>query len=286
MPDSKTDALDELTAVAPSGGLIFHYTSQQGLLGIIKDKALWLSSIRHLSDAKEFGYAVELARSKLNHRLQAERGPWNGYYGKVLERLDAIDAIQDLVLFVGSFSETADLLSQWRAYAPSGGGFSIGFEHEYLKTMANKQGLRIMKCIYDLREHEAILENLINRAGTLVKNGECEQAVAGFFVGLLRVAPALKDASFYEEREWRVVSDVLNPSDAKPKFRVGKSMLIPYQEFKLAAGGQKMSVSRIIVGPTPHMSLSISSLAYLLSTSTNVDQTYSIEHSRVPYRSW
>jgi hypothetical protein len=63
MPDPKTDALDELTAVAPSGGLIFHYTSQQGLLGIIKDKALWLSSIRHLSDAKEFGYAVELVQS-------------------------------------------------------------------------------------------------------------------------------------------------------------------------------------------------------------------------------
>lgn len=238
MPDSKTDALDELTAVAP-GGPIFHYTSQQGFLGIIKDKALWLNSIRHLSDAKEFGYAVELVRSKLNHRLQAERGPWNSYYGKVLERLDAIEAMHDLVLFVGSFSEAADLLSQWRGYTPSGVGFSIGFEREYLKTMASQQGLHITKCIYELREHEAILENVINRAGALVKNGECEQAVAGFLVGLLRVAPALKDASFHEEQEWRVVSDVLNPSDAKPKFRVGKSMLIPYQEFKLAAEGRK-----------------------------------------------
>jgi hypothetical protein len=121
----------------------------------------------------------------------------------------------------------------------------------------------------------------------LVDGGEHENAVAAFFVGLLRFAPALKHPSFFEEREWRVVSGVLTPKDANPKFRAGKSMLIPYQEFKLANPGLPIPIARVIVGPTPHMNLSISSLTQLVLSSENVDRdTWTIAPSRTPYRSW
>ena len=284
MEDFKTPALDRLKSVSPDTRTIFHYTTQEGLLGIVKDKALWLSSMRHLSDAAEFGYAVELARDQLNQRLLAERGPRNSYYGSILSRLDAT---QDAILFVGSFSEHADLLSQWRAYAPVVGGLSVGFEYEHLKTMAAKQGLSIVKCVYDQDEHAAIIREIIDLGGTLVEDGEHEKAVAAFFVGLLEYAPALKHPSFFEERNRRVVSRVLGPKDTKPTFRVGKSMLIPYQEFKLANPGLPIPIARVIVGPTPHMNLSISSLTHLLLSSENVDRhTWTIAPSRTPYRTW
>jgi hypothetical protein len=64
--------------------IIYHYTSQQGLLGIVNGKSLWVSSIRHLNDAAEFGYSVEMIREILTRRLRAERGPWNTYYGTIL----------------------------------------------------------------------------------------------------------------------------------------------------------------------------------------------------------
>jgi hypothetical protein len=281
--DIQTKALDKLKSATPGTSTLFHYTTQQGLLGIIQDKALWLSSIRHLSDAAEFGYAVEMVRTRLTHKLSTERGPWNSYYGAILERLGTI---QDQLLFVGSFSEQADLLSQWRAYAPTG-GFSIGFEYEHLKAMAEKQDLTVMKCIYDHDEHQAILEDIINIGGTLVEKGGEHQAATAFLIGLLKFAPALKDPSFFEEREWRVVSGIKGPEAAKLKFRAGKSMLIPYQEFKLAENNRPMPIKRVIVGPTPHMNLSISSLVNLFLSSGNVDrQTFSIAPSRTPYRTW
>src|ERR1700693_5963128 len=117
MPDYKEDAFDSLTSVAPTTSTLFHYTSQQGLLGIEDRKARWLSSIRHLNDATEFGYAVDLVRAKLLHKLESECGPWKDYYEIVLDGLNVTDY---MTLFVGSFSEHGDLLSQWRAYTPSG----------------------------------------------------------------------------------------------------------------------------------------------------------------------
>jgi hypothetical protein len=281
MSDTELTLIKTLMSAVPDRSTIFHYTSQQGLLGIIKEKALWLSSIRHLSDAAEFGYSVELVRDKLMRKLRAERGPWNDYYGTILGRLDAVKYAAP---FVGSFSEHGDLLSQWRAYTPNGIGFSVGFEYEYLIGLAQKQQCRIVKCAYQESEHDAIVEELINLGGRLVNGGECEDAVTTFFLGFYSIAPALKHPSFAEEREWRVVKEVALPNDVARKFRQGKSMLIPYTEFNLAKEDGRVSFSRVFVGPTPHMELSMSSLENLLMIS-ELDG-WRITASSVPYRSW
>jgi hypothetical protein len=61
-------------------------------------------------------------------------------------------------------------------------------------------------------------------------------------------------------------------------------MLIPYKEFELEKKEGRISFSRLFVGPTPHMDLSISSLENLLMVS-EVDG-WRITASSVPYRSW
>jgi hypothetical protein len=285
MVDTDKALISRLAKEAPARGTIFHYTSQEGLLGIIRNKSLWTSDIRYLNDSTEFAYAVELSRTKLGRKLRAERGPWNTYYGAVL---DGLDAIKGIPLFVGSFSEQGDLLSQWRAYTSNGVGFSIGFDYHYLKTLAEKQHFRIVRCVYQESEHDALLEELINLAGSLVRDGEHEDAVIAFFIGLYTVAPALKHPSFSEEREWRLFSEIGEPQipsdDMRIKMRVGRSMLLPYKEFGLARDDGRVSLSKVIVGPTPHMALSISSLkSFLLSSEVD---GWQILPSTVPYRSW
>lgn len=43
--------------------LIFHYTSGDGLLGILSSDTIWATSIHHLNDGKEFSHARELVQA-------------------------------------------------------------------------------------------------------------------------------------------------------------------------------------------------------------------------------
>ena len=278
------EVLDELIKVPPERPTLFHYTTQEGLLGIVSSKSLWVTSVRHLSDSTEFAYTVELVRETLNRKLRGEKGPYSSYYAGILGKLDAL---KDMTLFVGSFSEEGDLLSQWRAYGSSGIGFSVGFQYEYLRSLAEAQQFRILKCLYKESEHAALVEKLINLGTLNVKEGDTQAGEMTFFIGLYQVAPALKHPSFSEEREWRVVSEVAWPNKSSAKFRTGKSMLVPYREFNLAAEGRKMAISNVVAGPNPHMSASLASLMYLLTGSGNIEpQGWAIVPSSVPYRSW
>jgi hypothetical protein len=284
------NVLQQLKSAVPESSVIFHYTSQDGLLGIIRSKSIWASSIRHLSDSAEFSYTVELVRGKLKQKLlQSNPRALTNYYAALLSRLEAI---KDMTLFVTSFSEHGDLLSQWRAYTQNGIGFSVGFEYDHLQKLAEAHNFSIIKCVYKESEHDLIVEEIIDVGRGLVEAGEEDNAVLAFFVGLVTYAPALKHPSFSEEREWRLVSEIVRPpvqtganqTPAPINFRSGKSMLIPYREFKLAEANSRMSISKIFVGPTPHMDLSISSALQLLLTS-EVDN-WRIVASSVPYRSW
>jgi hypothetical protein len=112
-------------------GLLYHYTGQQGLLGILKGK-IWASHIRYLNDTKEY-YAgrslikrVLLMMKELN---QADEGTAKTVE-ETLEKFDGFD------IYVASFSkaEDGDSLNLWRAYAHTLPGYSIGFSAESLNT--------------------------------------------------------------------------------------------------------------------------------------------------------
>ena len=43
-----------------------------------------------------------------------------------------MSAVPNTLPLIGCFSKNGDLLSQWRAYAEDGKGFSIGFDSNYI----------------------------------------------------------------------------------------------------------------------------------------------------------
>ena len=50
---------------APPPAILYHYTTQQGLLGIIRDKEIWASHTQYLNDAREFRHALDLIKEEL-----------------------------------------------------------------------------------------------------------------------------------------------------------------------------------------------------------------------------
>jgi hypothetical protein len=90
---------------------VYHYTTQEGLLEILRDNCLWATSIRHLNDASEFSYAADLVREHLTKCNGAETAE---FYSKCLEMPSEYE---DSVSFVVSvLADGGDRLSQWRAY--------------------------------------------------------------------------------------------------------------------------------------------------------------------------
>ncbi len=202
-----SDLVKSLWSKHPSRPL-YHYTSPAGLIGIVESKSLWASGVQYLNDTAEYRHAASITQGLLTKYLQNENGPWNGYYGMLLQGLPFCT---DTTVFVGSLSEAKDKLSQWRAYCSDGGGFSIGFDHKLIENQAKKHGFKLLKCEYNSANQESICAELIsdgcraaeeaesrfskqeepNREGLTAAGLHC-----GFVMPFMEIAPALKASQF------------------------------------------------------------------------------------------
>jgi hypothetical protein len=101
------------------------------------------------------------------------------------------------------------------------------------------------------------------------------------------IAPILKHPSFKEEKEWRLISPLINSFNDNVKFRTGKSMIIPYIEFSLADENNKIDFEEIIIGPTPHLELSkMSTQLLLVKSGFDENDSKKVKISKIPYRDW
>jgi hypothetical protein len=69
--------------------------------------------------------------------------------------------------------------------------------------------------------------------------------------------------------------------EAQITVREGKSILLPYYQFKLAEADEPLPTPRIVVGPNPHMELAIRSVHFLMGT-FGAD----VRPTAIPFRAW
>jgi hypothetical protein len=259
--------------------ILYHYTTQEGFLGIVKDGAIRASSIQHLNDASEFHHASSIVKKVLDETTQDER---------VKEKIWSIisSAQYSWDAFVTSFSTDGDQLGQWRAYGQAG-GFSIGFSAESLTKLAVKQGYGFLQCNYSAEENEAEIRLLVQEA---IEKKESFNLLFHF----LNVAPKFKHPSFIAEKEWRLV-DVRQASFiggnvfSDISYRPGKSFFVPYRDFALTDPDEPealLPISKVFVGPTPHADLSVWTVRNCLRNKGLIMKGTKVEKSNIPYRNW
>ncbi len=268
---------------------LFHYTDQNGLLGIINSRSFWASKITCLNDSSEYFLAFKIARSILE--VLANDRKFDSV--KVEYLLDELSSFQDNI-YVGSFSEKGDLLSQWRAYGSNSSGYALGFNCEKLVDVAKSQGFYLSKCIYDTNVQEGIIYDLILRQ--LESGNFPDPSTYGYHVetrvlsfppasnfwhDLSQIAPLIKDKGFQEEQEWRLISGKgIGYEDVN--FRAGVSFIIPYFPLKLPA--IKDIISSVTIGPTPHPNIAQETLSMLLFKENF--SRLKLPISEVPFRFW
>jgi len=202
---------------------------------------------------------------------------------EILQRFrERLKQVSEISILVASLSEDGDSLSQWRGYCPRGGGYAVGFNHERLGLLAQQQGFRLVPCRYSHSEHQALVKPLIQKL-LAVAPEEFENALAAFVQQFVQIAPMMKQASFSEEQEWRLVSEVFSITRPDWQFRVGRTMLIPYTTFCVGTGAES-AICRVIVGPMPHQTLAVSSVYSALYKASI--KSMSVGYSQSSYRDW
>lgn len=287
---------------------LYHYTSQFGFLGIIQAGGVWASHTSFLNDSSECSHAFETAKEMVEAILD-----YDDYLDIFTFTLSsALEWADTPNLFITSFSEKADLLSQWRGYCPSGAGMCVGFDVQSIKSYCAENGYRFEQCIYDRDSLSEKIRQLIDTCWCKfphpplgraefarlspeqsvnfsheyrmsVTVGEHKTQAVGainwFCEELAQLAPLYKNEGFHEEAEWRIV--VKHPQSPL-KYRAGISCLIPYVELKILQN--KATLQEIFVGPNPDQSRCLKSARMAIETFGYKD--IDLHLSFIPFNSW
>ena len=272
------------------GSTLYHYTTLDALLSIVKHNALWATQIRYMNDASEQLVLWDRLRRAAELRLKYEHGPNREWHAEVLRATR--EPVQTDVFAVCCSADGGDRLSQWRGYS-QGRGVSIGFNIDALQRACSSFTARWYKSAPG-REHggamllpviyvgqpdaDAHLDAVINGylEGTSFRGNDGEQLLSAnvsFF------AANTKHSAFAEEMESRImIFDHVAPQPVE--FRARGSMLVPYREFDFHPT-LISAIHNIIVGPGAHQRENQESIMKLTGLSKE-----QVVLSEIPYRDW
>ena len=291
----KRTILNDVLSPSPPDAL-YHYTTQAGLLGIVQEKAIWATHTQYLNDNREYVHALQMVMDEIAAMLkETSDGTARSF---LIDMQGCIEGIESVNVCVCCFSEVKDSLSQWRAYGEPTSGYAIGFTGTLLRDVATKHDFYLARCIYEPPAQRglirALLEEVLEENIEREETGKTRDYVPpGGNLGeyLHRYAPILKDPSFAEEREWRLISRPMNCTHEGFDYRPGHSMVVPFYRLPLSADDIEFRVHEVVVGPTPHPRQSIQSVQSLLVSegvpgAAGASSRVRISASIVPYRSW
>lgn len=270
---------------------LYHYTSLKGLKGIIDNGVVWASEIKYLNDADELTYLAKNISWEIARRRSVSTTP----ISTIMDQFDIWTRerlTNGHMLFVSSFTEHGNLLSQWRGYCPFGQGVSIGFSPIKLKAICGNINFSLGRCVYDSESQIKIVNDILDgvveeasRQGPSTEEHP-DQNYYKVFEDLepviLRISALFKNGIFKEEGEWRLVSPIHeNYKTDQIEYRVGTSTLIPYLKVPIRIGEDDEDLAHIYVGPTPTPELSARSVQRYVSRKVRKLEVRSIAS---PYR--
>jgi len=238
--------------------ILYHYTDAQGLLSMLQSRSIWATDAAFMNDPGELRYGYMLLDKVVRDSLTGRRARLT------LETIQrAIDEkARNARVYVASFCERDDLLSQWRGYGGLGGGFAVGFITKYLKPAGAWRTTRQLRpVVYDPKAQMRILSGYVDkwrkdRGNDIASQHRIGAEVLYLFSDYLM---AFKDPSYSEEREWRLIQygrvvggAILFP----PSFRVRGAGIVPYASIDVSenagALANKLPVADIVCGPAAH----------------------------------
>ncbi|MDY6790526.1 MAG: DUF2971 domain-containing protein [Thermodesulfobacteriota bacterium] len=263
-----TPKLEAHLSVAPPAKL-YHYTSTEAFRCIVEHKKIWATDAFYMNDNQEILHALNLfqetcrslAKSKVDHEL--------AFLEKLLGELNFQKTDQPHI-FTVSFSASRDQLSQWRAYTRNG-GYALAFNGDALSHVADTQGYRLVKCVYQQKEKIQLIEEYLD-AKLSVSAVDPDILAVTTAIDFLEIAAMMKHQGFAEENEWRLISTSSRLKVENIEYRSALRYLIPYLEVDIGTTNipqlndprDYIGINEVLVGPVPEPELSWRSCMQLL----------------------
>ena len=245
--------------------LLFHYCDENAFRSICSNNIMWMSSIFTMNDSAELSWG----RNLLVEVLRDNKELFSQEF-RIFTVMTVFSPDNNLLPLIVCFSRNGDLLSQWRAYANDGQGFSIGFDGY---KMSNELGIRMKKVLYQKEDQKRMILNSLKQLFSFWKrNGE--KPTDDVWFNLMHFAIdliSIKNPSFFEEREIRairlLIKDNGNWIDSGGHNHKGKELSkylvevrnrgtekIPYIKMPFLVNDESI-IKKVILGPKNHKSV-------------------------------
>lgn len=264
---------------------LYHYCSLSAFMSIVQNKCIWLSDTRYTNDALEvrvFDDTVWAALSDLLNDNDITVQEANTFW-KVYKHNNTVG-------YISCFSETGDLLSQWRAYGDDGRGVAIGINFDELGIVPqDPYPIAGNRKHYFGRKVDYIDNEFMNGLYGFIKSKTNWENHYEKLFQLFRRNYYTKGKGFEEEKEWRIIYLpllVINNETGKIvagdefdlkdcKFRNSNNRIIPYYELPIDLN----CIKEIILGPKSKLDYATLSM-FLVQNKLNEVQ---ITHSSISY---
>jgi len=252
--------------------ILYHYTTASGMKGIIESGCFWATHFRFLNDPKEILYSIDLIDKELKNFITEIKDDIDpdlfeilNEYSNVRERwLKNYDGFNHDV-YITSFSEEKDSMSQWEEYGDNGKGYVIGINPNELHYLSNSEEIHnvkkneydkfwLVKVEYDKSKQKDIIRKFLKDFIDMLPdpksfNNRCENnekikddlyrvAVSDYLIFLINFLTFLfKIPKSEGEKEWRFFQP-RNPKSINYmiKYRNAGNKKIPYVDFKFCMG--------------------------------------------------
>jgi hypothetical protein len=297
--------LDEQTKICESiTNPLYHYTSAEGLKGIIEKKHFYMTDYLHMNDPGEVAFGIKIVKKILGELKESD----NEFYKALCTSADCQFSNERLgnlfCYYITSFSRHPNDLMQWRLYGGNGCGFSLGVAPEWFSSPEINIGddrsdeiTFTRDMIYvddsvddaaykDIRKKICDYIELFNKNLEKTKsltNEVCLEIVNRLIAQLLWISLRIKHKAYEQEQEVRLICfKKKDSSKSRIKIRTRAGALVPYIEHQLDT--QKSgNIKKIFIGPAAS-EFAKDSVVSLLESNNVPILNEMIEKSVLPYR--
>lgn len=267
---------------------LWHYTSSEGLKGIVESNYLRFAEALFMNDASETRYGMGV----FVEALKTVASETDRKYLDEIRTL-AFEFINEDRPIVCCLCEEENLLNQWRAYGKSETAYCIGFDVEKLQDTDWNFRPNLFPVIYERKVQFECMKRLLTVIVKPPSAATKEKVFAIRNYGIRQILNLIfrfKDPSFAAETEWRLLAKMNDVCGSYHNLKEAKKIesakngnpieypdmqiygfnttplgILPFYGWKPNSSIGKLPITDVYVGPGNHAEVSEVALKYFLS---------------------